>query len=632
MIRLHDLSLRRGGELLLDGVQLDIPRAAKVGLVGRNGCGKTSLLALLLGELSPDSGELTLATGISISHVAQEVPATARAAIEYVIDGDTALREVEADIEDAHTRGDGEALGELHARFDALDGYSARSRAARLLSGLGFAESTHQREVRRFSGGWRERLNLAQTLMCRSDLLLLDEPTNHLDLDAVLWLERWIGSYDGTLILIAHEREFLDNIVDHVAHLDGKKLQLFRGNYSAFERQHAESAARHHALYRKQQREIRRIRVFVDRFRAKATKARQAQSRLKVLARMEVIAAAHVDTPFDFEFPEPSQIPNPLLKMEAIELGYDDEIVLDEVTVSIRPGMRVGLVGVNGAGKSTLIKFLAREMAARSGRREDGVGLAIGYFAQHQLEGLDPSASALVHLRRLDRKVSEQRIKNFLGGFNFSGDMASVETRRFSGGEKARLALALLVWQAPNLLLLDEPTNHLDIDMRHALTVALQDYAGALILVSHDTHLIRTVTDELWLVGDGRVEIYVGDLDDYRRRAFGNQDPELRDPPAASPRPHGPVHRKRQRQDRAEQRVSRQPLVSRAARLEETMTRLTRRCEELDILLADNKIYEDARKDDLRDTLFERARASDQLERVETEWLEIQRQLQRFGG
>lgn len=630
MIRLRELSLRRGRALLLEGASLDISRGAKVGLIGRNGSGKTSLFSLLLGELQADAGDLTLASRIAIAHVAQEVLATERPALEYVIDGDLALREVEAGIEVAERREDGRGLGELHAKLDSLQGYSASSRAAQLLTGLGFVESAHARPVREFSGGWRMRLNLAQALMCRSDLLLLDEPTNHLDLDAVLWLERWIRSYDGTLMLIAHDREFLDNIVDHVAHLDGKKVRLYRGNYSSFERQHAQNAAQHQALYRKQQREIARIRGFVDRFRAKATKARQAQSRLKALARMEVIAAAHVDTPFDFQFPDPPRIPNPLLKVEAAAVGYGDDVVLDEVTVSIQPGMRVGLVGVNGAGKSTLIKFFAGALDAKSGRREDGVGLRVGYFAQHQLEGLDPSASALVSMRRLDREVPEQRLKDFLGGFDFSGERASMPISVFSGGEKARLALALLVWQAPNLLLLDEPTNHLDIDMRHALTVALQSYAGALILVSHDAHLIRTVTDELWLVGERRVETYPGDLDDYRRWVCGDRTPEpkvTRVAPPAESKPSGSSDRKRQRQDRAEHRLVRQPLVSRATRLEESITRLTQKCRELDGLLADSAIYEDDRKDDLRDKLFERARASDQLERMESEWLEIQEQL-----
>ena len=464
--------------------------------------------------------------------------------------------------------------------------------------------------------------------MCRSDLLLLDEPTNHLDLDAVIWLERWIRAYDGTLLLIAHDREFLDNIVDHVAHVDGKKIQLYRGNYASFERQYAQSVARHQSMYRKQQREIKKIRGFVDRFRAKATKAKQAQSRLKALNRMETIAAAHVDTPFDFQIPTPEKTPNPLLKAEEVTLGYGREVVLSDVSLSIRPGMRVGLVGLNGAGKSTLIKFLAGELDLKLGGREDGVGLKVGYFAQHQLEGLDPSASALLHLHRLDKEVTEQRFKDFLGGFNFGGERATTPTQNFSGGEKARLALALLVWQSPNLLLLDEPTNHLDIDMRHALSVALQSYAGALILVSHDAHLIRTVTDELWMVGDGHVKPFSGDLDDYRRWISGERQSEPVHPqPVNRAVPKDTADKKRQRQNRAEQRLLSEPLNSRASRLETSMKRLTRQCEERDALLADNAIYESDRKDELRNILFERARASDQLESTENEWLEIQEKL-----
>lgn len=632
MIRMHGLSLRVGRTLLLEGADLVISRGAKVGLVGRNGSGKTSLFSLLLGELSQDSGDLMLASRISISHVAQEVAALERPAIEYVIDGDRELRNVESGIEQAQRRNAGRTLGELHAKFDALDGYTAASRAARLLTGLGFDECSHTQNVNEFSGGWRMRLNLAQALMCRSDLLLLDEPTNHLDLDAVLWLERWIRSYDGTLLLIAHDREFLDNIVDHVAHLDGKKVQLYRGNYSSFEHQHVANAARHQALYTKQQRDIQRMRGFVDRFRAKASKAKQAQSRLKALARMEVIAAAHVNTPFDFQFPVPAKNPNPLLKIEDVKLGYGDDVVLDDVNLLIQPGLRVGLVGVNGAGKSTLIKYLAGELEAKSGDRGDGVGLKVGYFAQHQLEGLDPTASAIVHLHRIDRDVPEQRFKDFLGGFDFGGERASIPTGTFSGGEKARLALALTVWHAPNLLLLDEPTNHLDMDMRHALTVALQTYVGALILVSHDAHLIRTVTDELWMVGEGRVDIYNGDLDDYRRWSAGDRTEPSEMPLEVvhTEKPNDTSDKKRQRQDRAEQRLVRQPLVSRANRLEKTMSRLTRECTQLDALLADSSIYEDARKDELRDTSFARARLGDQLSSAEAEWLEIQEQLTRF--
>ena len=501
MLTLRQLSLQRGGKPLFENVSLTVYPGWKVGVIGANGSGKSSLFALLRDELHPDIGDLDLPPRWTVAHVAQETPALPAPALEFVLDGDAELRQIERDLQAAEVAHDGARQAELHAHFDAIDGYSARARAGKLMSGLGFATDQLERPVAEFSGGWRVRLNLARALMCRSDLLLLDEPTNHLDLDAVLWLEQWLRGYPGTLLLISHDRDVLDNVADHIAHIDQHRITLYPGHYTAFEEQRAARLALQQAAYEKQQREITHLESFIARFRAKATKARQAQSRIKALERMERIAAAHVDSPFEFGFAAPERLPNPLLAVEKVAAGYGERQVLDRVDLVIGPGTRLGLLGPNGAGKSTLIKLLAGMLRPLAGRIEIGQGLAIGYFAQHQLEQLRPDWSALRHLQQLDERASEQELRNFIGGFGFHGDRALDPVAPFSGGEKARLALALLVWQRPNLLLLDEPTNHLDLDMRHALTLALQDYQGALIVVSHDRHLLRTVTDEFLLVG-----------------------------------------------------------------------------------------------------------------------------------
>ena len=504
MLRFSRVALRRGPRLLFSEVDFIIHAGHKVGVVGGNGSGKSSLFALIRNELHADEGEFDMPAGLSLAHVAQETPATERPAIDYVMDGDTELRAVEVALRDAERAGDGHAQAEVQAQLEHIGGYQARARAARLMHGLGFAPDQDERPVASFSGGWRMRLNLAQALMCRSDLLLLDEPTNHLDLDAVIWLEDWLRGYPGTLLLISHDRDFLDRVIDRIAHLDQGSITLYSGNYSAFERIRAERLANQAAAYEKQQREVAHIHAYVERFRAKATKARQAQSRLKALARMELIAPAHVDSPFHFEFAEPAALPNPLLRLDGASAGYGELPVVAELNFSLSPGERIGLLGPNGAGKSTLMKLIAGGLAPMAGRRETADRLAIGYFAQHQLEQLDPGASALLHLRRIDPKASEQQMRDFLGGFDFRGDRVVEPVAPFSGGEKARLVLALIVWQRPNLLLLDEPTNHLDLEMRHALNLALQGYGGAVLLVSHDRHLLRSVADRLLLVDGGR--------------------------------------------------------------------------------------------------------------------------------
>src|SRR3984885_5973235 len=519
MLNFTDVTLRRGPRVLFAAATFGLFRGEKVGITGENGSGKSSLLGLVRGDLHPDSGSFEMPPGLALAHVSQELVATDQAALEFVLDGDVELRALERDMAAAESAGDGVHIGELHARYAAIGGYDARSRAGRLMHGLGFTTADEMRPVRAFSGGWRVRLNVVQALMCRSDLLLLDEPTNHLDLDAILWLERWLSDYPGTLLLIAHDREFLDRIVNRVVNIEHGRARAYRGNYSAFEEQRAAELAEQSALFTRQQQQIRHMESFVERFRAQATKARQAQSRLKALERMQRIAPAHVDSPFEFEFRAPDKLPRPLLALQNQSVGYADHVLLQRVTLSLAPGDRVGLLGRNGAGKSTLMKLLAGELPAAAGTRTEARDLALGYFAQHQLEQLAVDDFALGNLRRLGgaraRSAPEPELRDFLAGFGFQGDRVFAPVAPFSGGEKARLMLAIVTFRRPNLLLLDEPTNHLDLEMRQALAVALQDYAGALVVVSHDRHLLRTVVDQFYVVHDGRVRPFDGDLEDY---------------------------------------------------------------------------------------------------------------------
>jgi ATP-binding cassette, subfamily F, member 3 len=497
MLNFTDVTIRRGPRVLFSDATFGLFRGEKVGITGENGSGKSSLLALVRGELQADAGTFEMPSNLAIAHVSQELLATDNSAIDFVLDGDTELRAIEESIADAEARDDGLKLGELHGRFAAVGGYDARSRAGRLMHGLGFTAADESRPVRSFSGGWRVRLNVAQALMCRSDLLLLDEPTNHLDLDAILWLESWLLEYPGTLLLIAHDREFLDRVVNRIVNIEHGKARAYRGNYSAFEDQRAAELAEQSALYTRQQREIKHMESFVERFRAQATKARQAQSRLKALERMQRIAPAHVDSPFEFSFAQPPKLPRPLLALENQSAGYNDRAVLEHVSLTLAPGARIALLGRNGAGKSTYMKLLAGELPALSGTRTEARDLRIGYFAQHQLEQLTAKDSPLDNLRRvgaeLAARATEQELRDFLAGFGFRGDRVFEPVAPFSGGEKARLVLALTAYLRPNLMLLDEPTNHLDLEMRQALAVALQDYEGAVVLVSHDRHLLRTV-------------------------------------------------------------------------------------------------------------------------------------------
>lgn len=627
MITLKNLSLQRGTKLIFERVNLTIYAGQKVGVVGANGCGKSTLFALFLDEIHPDAGDLELPPRITIAHVAQETPALAVPAIEYVIDGDRELRLLQQQLAQAEADHDGTRIAEIHSQLDHADGYSANARAARLLAGLGFDQQQLQTPVSAFSGGWRMRLNLAQALMCRSNLLLLDEPTNHLDLETVMWLENWLRAYQGTLLLISHDRDFLDATINQIAHVANNQITLYTGNYEEFERQKAERLAQQQAAFQKQQREIAHLQSFIDRFKAKATKAKQAQSRVKALERMELIAAAHIDSPFSFSFRDPESSPNPLLRIEAATAGYAAKPVLDRINLSIQAGSRIGLLGLNGAGKSTLIKLLAGEISPSSGQRIEGKGLKIGYFAQHQLETLRPDESALWHLQKLDPNAKEAELRSFLGGFDFSGDNALQAVGPFSGGEKSRLALALLIWQRPNLLLLDEPTNHLDLEMREALTFALQDYTGSMIVVSHDRHLLRATTDDFWLVENGAVTAFDGDLDDYRRYRM-EQSANDDAPPAAG----NNVDRKLQKRIEAEQRQRqaqlRKPLESRLRKVEPEIERLSAEKQQLEQQLADSALYEPAQKDALKLALLRQSELQGKLEELEMEWLELQSQLE----
>ena len=631
MLKFSDVTLRRGGRVLFAAANVAVFPGQKVGITGANGTGKSSLFALLRGELHADAGDVAVPAKWIFAHVAQETPAVDQPAIEYVLDGDTELRAIESSIRAAEHAEDGVRLATLHAEYDHHGGYTANSRAAQLLYGLGFAAAQHTSAVREFSGGWRMRLNLARALMRRSDVLLLDEPTNHLDLDAVLWLEDYLRAYPGALLLISHDREFLDRVVDAIVHIEHETLTLYTGNYSSFEQQRAAQRAGQQAEFARQQREIAHIRSYIDRFKTHASKARQAQSRMKALERMELIAPAHVDTPFRFAFRDPPKIPNPLLSLEHVSAGYTQQPVFADANLMLVPGDRVGLLGPNGAGKSTLIKVLAGTQPVASGKRVEPQDVRIGYFAQHQLEQLDISSSPLQHVQRLDPRARELDLRKFLGGFGFSGDTVLGSVELFSGGEKARLVLALLVYQRPNVLLLDEPTNHLDLEMRHALTVALQDFGGAMVIVSHDRFLLRSVTDRWLMVADGSVQDYDGDLEEYRawlseRRARQAQAADV------VYKPDTAQTRKDRKRTEAEQRQREQPLRKKIKELEGRLETLTRRRAEIDTHLAGSDLYASESKDRLKELLRDQARVKSEIDEAEEAWLEASEALQKTAA
>jgi ATP-binding cassette subfamily F protein 3 len=608
VIRITDLTLARGAKPLLEKADVSLNPGERVGLIGANGSGKSTLFALLRGELHADKGEVDFPAHWRVSHVAQETPALDRPAVEYAIDGDVHLRSLEKALEEAEAANDGHRMGELHAELADADAYTVRPRAEALLLGLGFKKDDLTTAVSAFSGGWRMRLNLAQALMRPSDLLLLDEPTNHLDLDAILWLEEWLKRYPGTMLIVSHDRDFLDGVVTTIVHIDQKKLRRYGGDYSSFEVQRAQALELHGAQVEKQQRERAHLQSFIDRFKAKASKARQAQSRMKMLAKMEDLAPLHVAAPFSFEFREPLRAPNPLLVLEDVQAGYGDKVVLADVTFSLQSDMRIGLLGVNGAGKSTLVKTIAGALKPLAGSAIFNKGLQIGYFAQHQVEMLRDDQSPLWHLAQLnERHVREQELRNFLGGFNFPGDMASDPIEHFSGGEKARLALALIVWTRPNLLLLDEPTNHLDLETREALTVALAQFEGTLVLVSHDRHLLRATTDQFMIVADGRLQPFDGDLEDYRKWLFDTKSLVPEKKPVV-------VQEKKERKT-----VNRKPLESRIKRIEEQMAKLNAKKSALDAQLADPGLYQDRKR--LDPLLSDQAYLVKELADLESEWL-----------
>lgn len=628
MIVFSSLQIRRGVRVLLDNATATINPGQKVGLVGKNGCGKSTLLALLKNEISADGGNFTYPGNWQLAWVNQETPALSEPALDYVIDGDREYRKLEAELNAANERNDGHAIATVHGKLDAIDAWTIRSRASSLLHGLGFSNEQLERPVSDFSGGWRMRLNLAQALICRSDLLLLDEPTNHLDLDAVIWLEKWLKSYQGTLILISHDRDFLDPVVDKIIHIEQQNMFEYTGNYSSFERQRATRLAQQQAMYESQQQRVAHLQSFVDRFKAKASKAKQAQSRIKMLERMEMIAPAHVDNPFHFSFREPESLPNPLLKMEKVSAGYGDRIILDSIKLNLVPGSRIGLLGRNGAGKSTLIKLLAGELNPVSGEIGLAKGIKLGYFAQHQLEFLRADESPIQHLARLAPQEMEQKLRDYLGGFGFQGDKVTENTERFSGGEKARLVLALIVWQRPNLLLLDEPTNHLDLDMRQALTEALIEFEGALVVVSHDRHLIRSTTDDLYLVHDGKVEPFDGDLEDYQQWLTDVQKQENQPEESAKENANSAQARKDQKRREAELRTQTQPLRKEIARLEKEMEKLNATLADVEEKLGDSGLYDQSRKAELTDCLQNQAKTKSSLEECEMAWLDAQEQLE----
>ena len=634
MLFFTNLTLKRGLTTLLENANATINPGQKVGLVGKNGCGKSSLFALLKNEMSAEGGEVSFPLNWTLAWVNQETPALDCRAIDYVIQGDREYTRLQQALQQANAENDGNAIATLHSQLETIDAWTIEARAGELLHGLGFTQAELEQPVRAFSGGWRMRLNLAQALICRSDLLLLDEPTNHLDLDAVIWLERWLKQYQGTLILISHDRDFLDPIVGKILHIEQQKLNEYTGDYSSFELQRATKLAQQSAMYRQQQLKIDHLQRYIDRFKAKATKAKQAQSRIKALERMEKIAPAYVDNPFHFEFREPLSLPSPLLMMENASAGYglgESAVeILSKIKLNLVPGSRIGLLGKNGAGKSTLIKLLAGEIPPTGGTIQLAKGVQLGYFAQHQLDTLRADESALWHLQKIAPQQTEQQLRDYLGGFAFHGDKVNQPVASFSGGEKARLVLALIVWQRPNLLLLDEPTNHLDLDMRQALTEALVDYQGSLVLVSHDRHLLRNTVDEFYLVHDKQVEEFKGDLADYQKwlNEQNNASIVVKETDISIENENSAANRKEQKRKEAELRQQLAPLRKQATQLETQMEKLGTQLQQIETDLADPSLYDVEMKAKLTALLSDQVLVKKQLESVEVDWLALQESIE----
>ena len=637
MIQLDQLSIRRGGRVLFQKASMQLHPGWKIGLTGVNGAGKSTLFSALLGGMESDGGSLTRPAVWTVAHMAQEIKALDMKAIDFVLSGDEEYWDIQHKLEHPEQL-DNEALAHLYGRFDEIHGYTAPSKASQLMAGLGFFEHQSQLNVSSFSGGWRMRLNLARTLMSRSDLLLLDEPTNHLDLDAILWLEDWLKAYEGTLILISHDRDFLDAVTDHILHIENQELTLYTGNYSTFERTRSERLAQQQQAYEKQLETRAHLQKFIDRFKAKATKAKQAQSRIKQLERMQELSAAHVDTPFTFSFREPTKMSSPLLQIEHADIGYGDKLIVTNVNLQITPTSRIGLLGMNGAGKSTLIKSLVGDLPLLQGTRKASELLNIGYFAQHQMDALDGNASPMLQLSRIaDKKISEAALRSFLGSFGFSGERMDTPSEGFSGGERARLALALIVWQRPNVLILDEPTNHLDLDMRHALTMALQDFEGAVVLVSHERQLIASVCDELLLVHHGKCREFDGDLvayADWLRQARIDMMKNSQQAPipikyqVETKQTISKVDKEAQRKEAARQRELTRPIRKNIEKNEAQISKIQPRLNEIEELLADSALYEASRKDDLLKLMNEQTELKAKLESVEEQMLELMMELE----
>lgn len=637
MIQLDQFSIRRGGRVLFQKASMQLHPGWKIGLTGVNGAGKSTLFSALLGGMEADSGSLSRPNVWTVAHMAQEIKALDMKAIDFVLSGDEEYWTIQHQLEHPEQLSNDE-LAHLYSRFDEINGYSASAKASQLMAGLGFFEHQSQLDVSSFSGGWRMRLNLARTLMSRSDLLLLDEPTNHLDLDAILWLEDWLNSYEGTLVLISHNRDFLDAITDHILHIENQELTLYTGNYSTFETTRAERLAQQQQAFEKQQETRAHLQKYIDRFKAQATKARQAQSRIKQLERMQELAPAHVDTPFTFSFREPSKMSSPLLALEHADIGYASKLIVTNVNLQITPSSRIGLLGMNGAGKSTLIKSLVGDLPLIQGQRYASELLNIGYFAQHQMDALDGNASPMLQLSRIaDKKISDATLRAFLGSFGFSGERMDTPSESFSGGERARLALALIVWQRPNVLILDEPTNHLDLDMRHALTMALQDFEGAVVLVSHERQLIASVCDELILVHNGHSQSFDGDLNDYAnwlRQARNDMIKKGQQPAApvisevTAPPTTSKLDKEALRKEAAQRREQTRPIRKNIEKCETQIEKFQSRLVAIETLLADSSLYEANRKDDLLKLMNEQTDLKQKLEQAEEQLLELMMQLE----
>lgn len=631
MITANDLGLDRGTKNLIAGSSFTIHPNHKVGLVGANGCGKSSLFAALLGDLQPDTGDLSMPSSWSIATVKQDTPALEQSALDYVMDGDKEFRQLEEKLEQARADDNGALEATIINQIDTINGYSLPARAGELLHGLGFLQPQLANPVKAFSGGWRMRLNLAQALISRADLLLLDEPTNHLDLDAVIWLQRWLKRFTGTLVLISHDRDFLDDVIGQILHIEHKQAKLYAGNYTAFERQRAEHLAQQDAQFQKQQKEVAHLTSFVDRFRAKASKAKQAQSRLKRLQKLPDLAPAHVDSQFTFSFEKPDSLPYPLLSLTDSDCGYNQEtIILSSVNMTLVPGSRIGLLGRNGAGKSTLIKSLAGELALMQGERYCAQELKVGYFSQHQLEQLHMTSSAIDHILRAKPEKTLLEARSFLGRFGFSGDQALDSVGTMSGGEKARLVLALIVLEKPQLLLLDEPTNHLDLEMRQALVLALQDFDGAIILIAHDRYLLESCVDEFYIVANNAVQDFDGDIDDYQQWLNDEKKLTLKNAKAntSSSANDSSVDKKQQRREQAELRKKAAPLKKQADKFEKKVAQFQAELDEVEGILADPDIYQAEHKARLNELIKKQAHLKSEIEENEMQWLDLEEQIE----